>query len=168
MCAVLPIEGENPSYVRLNFSSQMERRDLVDTTSCAKALPDSFFIDVILTNPKCSTQEKPSFDFIRMTSGKKVTLAKQAQVSDQVRPHYFRDSFIFLPTLNSIILGNRFIKKDKLHIWSKREFVKITSFTGTDETDFVWGGKNRYTKKLTKCLWFRRKINILSLSRRYF
>ena len=41
MCAVLPLEGQNLSYVRLNFSSQTKRRVLIDTSSCAIDLPES-------------------------------------------------------------------------------------------------------------------------------
>ena len=59
MCAVLPLEGENLSYVRLKFSSQIKRRALIDTGSCANALPESLFNDINLTNPKSLTLEKP-------------------------------------------------------------------------------------------------------------
>ena len=41
MCAALPLEGENLSYVRLKFSIQIERRALIDTRSCANTLPES-------------------------------------------------------------------------------------------------------------------------------
>ena len=38
MCAILPLEGENSSYVRLKFHNQLKRRALIDTGSCANAL----------------------------------------------------------------------------------------------------------------------------------
>ena len=59
MCAVLPSEGENLFYVRLNFSSQIKRRVLIDTGSCANALLESLFKDFDLTNPKSLTLEQP-------------------------------------------------------------------------------------------------------------
>ena len=46
VCAVLPLEGENLSYVRLKFSSQIKRKVLIDTGSCANVLPETFFNDL--------------------------------------------------------------------------------------------------------------------------
>ena len=39
MCAVLPLEGENLSYVRLKFSNQIKGRYLTGTGSYANTLP---------------------------------------------------------------------------------------------------------------------------------
>ena len=64
MCAVLPLEGENISYVRLKFSNQIKRRALFDTGSFANALPESLFNDLNLTNPKYLTLEKPFFSSV--------------------------------------------------------------------------------------------------------
>ena len=69
MCAVLPLEGENLSYVCLKFSNQIKRRALIDTGSCANALPEPLFKDLNLTNPKSLTLEKPFFNSVRMASG---------------------------------------------------------------------------------------------------
>ena len=78
MCAVLPLEGENLSYVRLNFSGQIKRRALIATNSCANALPESLFNDLNLINPKSLTLEKPFFRSVRMDSSQKVPVDKQA------------------------------------------------------------------------------------------
>ena len=72
MGAVLPLEGENLSYVRLKFSNQIKRRALIDTGSCANALPESLFNDLNLTNPKSLTSEKPFLNSVRMASGQRV------------------------------------------------------------------------------------------------
>ena len=69
ICAVLPLEGENLSSVRLKFSSQIKRRALIDTGSCANALPESLFNDINLTNPISLTLEKSFFNSVRMASG---------------------------------------------------------------------------------------------------
>ena len=68
MCAVLPLEGENFSYVRMKISNQVKRRALIDTGSCASALPESLYIDPNLTNPKSLTLEKPFLSSVRMAS----------------------------------------------------------------------------------------------------
>ena len=98
LCAVLPLEGETPSYlsyVRLNFSSQIKRRALIDTGSCANALPESLFKDINLTNPKSLTSERPLFSSVRMASDQRVPVDKQAKFSFQIGPHYFQDNFQF-------------------------------------------------------------------------
>ena len=111
MCAVLPLEGENLPYVGLKFSSHIKRRALIDTGSCANALLESLFNDLNLTNPKSLTLEKPFFSSVRMASGQRVPVDKQAKISFQIGPHYFQDRFLILPTMNSVILGNPFFKK---------------------------------------------------------
>ena len=59
---------------------------------------------MILTNPKFLTLEKPSFNSVRMASGHRVPLDKQAKISFQIGAHYFQDSFLILPTVNSVTL----------------------------------------------------------------
>ena len=66
MCAVLSLDGENLSYVRLKLSSQIKRRALIDTGSCANALPESSFNDINFTDPKSLTLEKPFFNSVRI------------------------------------------------------------------------------------------------------
>ena len=112
MCAVLLLDGENLSYVRLKFSNQNKRRALIDTSSCANVLPESFFDDLNLTDPKSLTLEKPFFNSVRMASGQRVPVNKQAKISFQIGPHCFQVSFLILPTMISVILGNTFFSKN--------------------------------------------------------
>ena len=69
MCSVLPLEGENLSYVRLKVLNQIERRALIDTSSCANALSDILFNYLDLNNPKSWFLEKLFFNTVRMASG---------------------------------------------------------------------------------------------------
>ena len=94
MCAVLPLEGENLSHVLSKLSSQIKRRAVIDTGSCANALPESLFNDLNLTNPKCLTLEKPLFNSVTMASGQRVPVDKQAKIKFQIGPHYFQGSFL--------------------------------------------------------------------------
>ena len=114
MCAVLPLEGENLLYVRLKISCQIKRRALIDTGSCANALPESLFNDLNLTNPKSSTLEKLFFNSVRMASGQRDAVNKQAKFPFQIGPNLFQDSFLILPNMNSVILGNLFFPKNKI------------------------------------------------------
>ena len=111
MCAVLPLEGQNLSYVRLKFSSQIRRRALINTGSCANALPESLFIDLNLNNPKSLILEKPFFNSVRMAAGQRVPVDKQAKVSFHIGPHYFQDSFLILPTMIVLFSEILFLKK---------------------------------------------------------
>ena len=111
MCAVLRLEAENLSYVRLKLSNQIKRRALIDTGSCANALPETLFNDLNLTNPKSLTSEKPFFNTVRMASGQRVPVDKQAKTLFQIGTHFLQDSFLALPTMNTVILGNTFFKK---------------------------------------------------------
>ena len=128
MCAVLPLEGEN-LYVRLKCSSQIKRRALIDTGSCANALPESLFNDINLTNRKSLTLEKHLFNSVRMASGRRVPVDKQAKISFQIGPHYFQDSFLILPTMSSVILGNPFFKKHNITIDPKNNLLQLPDLT---------------------------------------
>ena len=77
MCAILPLEGENLSYVRLKFSSLTKRRALIDTGSCANALPQNLFDELEKQNPNGIILETPSFTSVRMASGQKIVIDKQ-------------------------------------------------------------------------------------------
>ena len=80
-CALLPLEGENFSFVRLKFSSQIKRKTLIDTSSCANVLPETLFIDLTLSNPKSLTLEKPCFNSVIMASGQRVPVDKPPKIS---------------------------------------------------------------------------------------
>ena len=124
MCAVLPLEGENLSYVRLKFPSQIERRALIDTGSCANDLPEFLFNDINLTNPKSLTLEKLLFNSDRLASGQRVSVDKQAKISFQIGPHFFQDSFLISPTMNSVILGKPFFKNYNITIDTKTIYFR--------------------------------------------
>ena len=80
-CAVLPLEGDNLSYVRSKFSSFTKRRALMDNGSCANALPQNLFDELEKQNPNCITLETPSFTSVRMASGQKISIEKQSKIS---------------------------------------------------------------------------------------
>ena len=89
MCAILPFEGESVSYVRLNFLNQIKPRALIDTGSCADALPESLFNALNLFYPNSLTLEKPFCTTVRMASGQIVRLIIQQKF------HFRSDLSIF-------------------------------------------------------------------------
>ena len=84
MCAILPIEGENSSYVRLKFHNQLKRRALIDTGSCANAQPQCFFLELEKSIPDQIILEEPSFHSVRMAAGQRVTIGKQAKITKTI------------------------------------------------------------------------------------
>ena len=72
-----------------------------------------------------------------MASGQWLSIFKQANVSFQIGPHYFRDSFLILPTINSAILGNPFFKKTQFYYRSEEQFVTNTGFNFSVESYYV-------------------------------
>ena len=79
ICAVLPYQGENLSYVRLKFLKQFKRTAFTYTGSCANAFPEFFFNDLSPNNPKSLTLEKASLNSARKASGQKIPIAEQTQ-----------------------------------------------------------------------------------------
>ena len=153
MCAVLPLEGEDLSYVRLKFSNQIKRRALIDTGSCANALSESLFKDPNLTDPKSLFLEKQFFNSFRMASGQKVPVDKQARISIQNGPHHFQDSFLNLPTMDRVILGNSSFNKHNNTIDPRNNLLQSPDLTVQLNQILPKKGKKRYyTKNLAKFL----------------
>ena len=108
MCTVLPLEGQNVSYVRLKFSDQITSRASVDTGSCAIGVPESLSNDLNLNFPKSLTFEKPSLNSLRMVSGHKVPIDKQ-NVFFSSDLTILKIVFLTLPAMNSFILEHLFL-----------------------------------------------------------
>ena len=151
VCAVLPLEGENLLYVRLKFTYDLKRRALIDTGSCANALPESIFLELQTNIPNQIVMEDPSFTSVRMASGQKVTIKKQAKISFKIGTHTFQDSFLILPTMNSAILGNPFFKKYNITIDPRHNLLHLPDLTvQLNQILPEKGQKSKYTKKLPK------------------
>ena len=166
MCPVLPLGGNNLSYTRLKVSSQIKRRASIDTGSCANALPESLFNDLNLTNPKSLTLEKPFFNSVRMASGQRVPVAKQAKISIQIGPHFSQDSFPILPTMNSVILGKPFLKKYNITIDPRNKLLLFQDLTVKLNQILPEKSKKRYYTKYSPkiSLILTKKVQIASQS----
>ena len=64
-----------------------------------------------------------------MASGQRVPVDKQAKIKVQIGPHYFQGSFLFLPTMNSVILGNPFFKKHNITIDPRNNLLQLPDLT---------------------------------------
>ena len=72
---------------------------------------------------------EPSFTSVRMASGQKVTIEKQAKLSFKIGTPTFQDSFLILLTMNSAILRNPFFKKHKITIDPKHNLLHLPELT---------------------------------------
>ena len=71
-CAISPLEGENLIYVRPKYFSLTKHRALIDTGSCANALPLNLVDELEKQNPSLSILETPSSTSVPMASGQKL------------------------------------------------------------------------------------------------
>ena len=103
---------------------------------------------MILANPNSLFFEKPFFNSGRMASDQRVPVDKQAKFSLQIGPLYFEDSFIILPTMSSVILGELFFKKHNFTIDPSNKLLQLPDLTVQLNQTLPEKGKKRYTKKL--------------------
>ena len=64
-----------------------------------------------------------------MASGQRVPVDKQAKISFQIGPLFFEDSFLILPTMNSVILGDPFFKKHNITTDPKNNLFQLPDLT---------------------------------------
>ena len=97
-----------------------------------------------------------------MVSGQRVPVAEQAKISFQIGPHYFQDSFLILPTMNSVILANLFFKKHNITIDPTNNLLQLPDLTVQLNQILPEKGKKRYyRKKLSKIpLILTKKVQI--------
>ena len=125
----MPLEGENLSYVKLKFSPHIRRRALIDTGACANALPQNLYDELRSNHPDFIKNETPNFTSVRMASGQRVSVDNQVNLPFCIGIHSFTDSFLVLPKMNSVILGNSFFKKQNFTIDPKNNLLKLPDFT---------------------------------------
>ena len=64
-----------------------------------------------------------------MAAAKRVAIEKQAKIRFQIEQHTFQDSFLIMPTMNSIILGNPFFNKHNITIDPKNNLLHLPELT---------------------------------------
>ena len=158
----MPLEGENLSYVRLKFSTQIRRRALIDTGSCANAMPQNLFDELSKNHPDILQRETPQFNSVRMASGQRISVQNQVNLRFSIGIHSFTDSFLILPTMNNVILGNPFFKKHNITIDPKNNLLKLPDFTvQLSELKPDLGTKRKFIKKMKKVpVQLSRKVTI--------
>ena len=146
----------------MTFAPQIRRRALIDTGSCANAMPQNLFDELIGNHPQLLTIESPNFTSVRMASGQKIPIQKQVSLTFSIGLHSFKDSFLILPTMNNVILGNPFFKKQNITIDPRNNLLKLPDFTvQLSEMKPNQGKKRKFVKKMKKIpILLSKKTNI--------
>ena len=113
-------------YIPLKFENKLRRRALIDTGACANAMPADFYKKLKEESPhSISELQHASFLNVKVASGRTVKILAQVDVND----HNFQDSFLILPSMNSVVLGNPFFKKYNIEISPGENLLKRPEMT---------------------------------------
>ena len=127
---VILLEGENLMYIPLKFENKLRRRALIDTGACANAMPADFYTKLKQESPNfISELQQASFLNVKLASGRTVKVLTQVDVKFKVNDHNFQDSFLILPSMNSVVLGNPFFKKYNIEISPGENLLKLPEMT---------------------------------------
>ena len=66
---------------------------------------------------------------VKVASGRTVKVLTQVDVKFKVIDHNFQDSFLILPSMNSVVLGNPFFKKYNIEISPGENLLKLPEMT---------------------------------------
>ena len=101
----------------MNFENKLRRRALIDTGACANAMPADVYKKLKEESPNSiSERQQASFLNVNLASGRTVKVLAQVDVKVKVNDHTFQDSFLILPSLESVVLGNPFFRKYDIEI----------------------------------------------------
>ena len=127
---VILLEGENLMYIPLKFENRLRRRALIDTGACANAMPADFYKKLKEESPNSISElQQASFLNVKVASWRTVKVLAQVDVIFKVNDHNFQDSFLILPSMNSIVLGNPFFKKYNIEISPGENLLKLPEMT---------------------------------------
>ena len=127
---VILLEGENLMYIPLKFENKLRRRALIDTGACANAMPADFYKKLTEESPNSISElHQASFLNVKVASGRTIKVLAQVDVKFKVNDHNFQDSFLILPSMNSVVLGNPFFKKYNIEISPGENLLKLPEMT---------------------------------------
>ena len=116
------------SYIKLDFGKNYKRRALIDTDSCANAIPKSLLDD--LENKQIKVEfENPDYTTVKLASGAPVRVIQQARIEFSLGDHHFNGSFLILLKMNNIILGNSFFRKHSIDRSASNNLIKMPNMT---------------------------------------
>ena len=156
LCPIIHMDGEQLSYVNIKFSDSLSKNALVDTGACGNAIPQEFYNRLRATSTvKIGNIENPDFTTVKLASGKKLAVIGQIEATFSLGGLEFREKFLILPEMNSIILGNPFFKKHGINISPQLNILKLPELTLQLNTI----GDQRTNNKPEKHLKYKIKVS---------
>ena len=127
---VILLQGENLMYIPMKIEIKLRRRALIDTGACAKAMPVDFYKKLKDESPNSISElQQASFLNVKVASGRTVKVLAQVDVKFKVNDHNFQDSFLILPSMNSVVFRNPFFKKYNIEISPGEKLLKLPEMT---------------------------------------
>ena len=118
-------------YIPLKFEFKLRRRALgANAIKCANAMPADFCKKFKEESPhSISELQHASCLNVKVASGRTVNVLAQMDVNFKVNDHNFQDSFLILPSMNSVVLGNPFFKKYNIEMSPGENLLKLPEMT---------------------------------------
>ena len=124
--ACISLEGDLLSNVPLKFSTNQQRKALIDTGASADAISE----DYQELQPFGTPLPPPSeVNEVKLASGQLIPVRGQIELTFSIAKHPFEEKFLVLPNTNSIILGNPFLKKNSIELYPKENLMKFPDIT---------------------------------------
>ena len=98
-------------YIPLIFKNDVRRKALIDTGTCANAMPADFYEKLKTQCPTSVSELQASLLNVKIASGRTVKVLAQVNLKFKINEHQFDDVFLILTSMNSVVLGNPFFKK---------------------------------------------------------
>ena len=133
---------------------------MIDTGSCANAIPENLVEQLKNSNAKFEFTT-PSFKNVQMASGMPINVSKAVKITFDITNHEFTDIFLVLPTMNSVIIGHPFFKKNMIWICPAFNLLKLPNLTVQLNEIKPKGKSIYYLKKLKKIPIFLNKKHAL-------
>ena len=108
--------------------------------------------------------ETPDYKEVKLASGSPVQINQQAKIEFMLGNFKFTDSFLVLPKMNNIILGNQFFKKHSIDISPSNNLLKLPEMTYHLNEIKPKNGPTKILKKLKKFPIFLSKKHTLQPS----
>ena len=143
------MEGEFLSYVNILFDNKIRRKALIDTGSCANAIPKNLLDSLESANLHFKFIE-PSFKNVKLASGSPIKITQAVEITFDMTNHRFTDTFLVLPTKNSVIIGNPFFKKNLIWICHAFNLLQLPNLTVQLNEIKPQGKTPSFVKKLKK------------------
>ena len=116
--------------VPLKFSSKLRRRSLIDTGACSSAIPESLYTELMTDVDVMKTLVKNAkYKTVRMASGKSLPVLGEIVLKFFIHDSEFEETFMILPTMNSVILGTLFFSKYPVGMFPGEKLLKFPDIT---------------------------------------